>query len=174
MHRSSYFSMLNFKNKYIGDRKNYSVLDVGGSVIPTGCIPGIGGSYKPIFPDTEYVVLDYKSDNPEVSVPDIIIDGYDWPIEDEKFDVIICGQVFEHDKFFWLTLNNMKRVLKKEGLLCIIAPSAGPVHKDPIDCYRFYDDCMIAFAEWMDIKLLESSKDINSVPFQDMKGVFKK
>lgn len=167
--------MVNFRNKYIGDRKGYSVLDVGGTVIPTGIVPGIGGSYKPIFEHcSEYKVLDYKSDDPKCSVPDIIIDGYDWPVEDDTYDLVICGQVFEHDKFFWLTLNNVKRVVKPGGLICIIAPGAGPYHAHPVDCYRFYADCMKAFAEWMDIELLESSVDENSIPFKDVKGVFKK
>jgi len=167
--------MMNFRNKYLSGKENYNILDVGGTVVPTGIVPGIGGSYKPIFENIlKYDVLDFKSDDPKCSIPDIIINSYDWPIEDESYDVVICGQVFEHDKFFWLTLNNVKRVTKRGGLICIIAPGAGPYHAHPVDCYRFYADCMKGFAEWMNVELLESSVDETSIPFKDVKGVFRR
>ena len=173
MHRESYTAVTEFRNIFIGKHETgYKVLDVGGKETPSGRVPGIGGNYKNIFKECEYHVLDFKSDNDKDSVPDIIVEGYDWPIENEVYDVVLCGQVFEHDKFFWLTLNNIKRVLKKNGLACIVVPSTGGVHKHPIDCYRFYEDSMIAFAEWMNMELLDVKKYDSY--FNDIRGVFKK
>ncbi len=53
---------------------------------------------------------------------------------------------FEHTEFFWLTMREMKHALKPGGLCCIIAPSAGPEHQYPVDCWRVYPDGLRAAA----------------------------
>ena len=42
--------------------------------------------------------------------------------EAEKFDTVLCNAVLEHDKFFWKTLAEMKRVTKPGGLIVIGTP----------------------------------------------------
>lgn len=42
--------------------------------------------------------------------------------EDERFDVVICNAVIEHDKYFWNTLAEIKRVTKRGGLVVVGAP----------------------------------------------------
>ncbi len=42
---------------------------------------------------------------------------------DNYFNCIICNAMLEHDKFFWKSLSEMIRVLKKGGLLIIGVPS---------------------------------------------------
>lgn len=42
--------------------------------------------------------------------------------ENDRFDVVLCNAVLEHDKFFWKTVAEMKRVTKPGGLLVIGAP----------------------------------------------------
>ena len=77
--------------------------------------------------------------------------------KDEEFDCVISFMMFEHNPEFWLALNEMKRVLKKNGMLIVCVPGyhtsshtpATPncgdnypmaltygCHGDP-DCYRF-------------------------------------
>lgn len=48
--------------------------------------------------------------------------------EDDSFDLVVCSATLEHDKRFWLSVGEMKRVLKPGGLLIISVP--GYVH-DP-------------------------------------------
>ena len=53
------------------------------------------------------------------------------------------------------------RVLKPTGLYYLCAPSNGPFHKYPVDCWRFYPDCGTALAKWanrnkVDAVMLES------------------
>jgi SAM-dependent methyltransferase len=43
-------------------------------------------------------------------------------IEDNRFDVVLCNAVLEHDKFFWKTVAEMKRVAKPGGLIVVGAP----------------------------------------------------
>jgi SAM-dependent methyltransferase len=42
--------------------------------------------------------------------------------KDNLFDLILCSATLEHDKRFWLSVNEMKRVLKPGGLLIISVP----------------------------------------------------
>jgi SAM-dependent methyltransferase len=42
--------------------------------------------------------------------------------QDEEFDLIVCNAMLEHDPFFWRSISEMKRVLKKGGILIIGVP----------------------------------------------------
>ena len=42
--------------------------------------------------------------------------------EDEMFDVVLCNSVLEHDKYFWRTIAEIKRVTKIGGLIIIGTP----------------------------------------------------
>ena len=42
--------------------------------------------------------------------------------EDETFDVVLCNATLEHDKFFWKSIAEFKRVAKPGGLIVICAP----------------------------------------------------
>lgn len=42
--------------------------------------------------------------------------------EDNKFDTVLCNATLEHDKFFWKTIAEIKRVTQKGGLVVISVP----------------------------------------------------
>jgi SAM-dependent methyltransferase len=42
--------------------------------------------------------------------------------EDGRFDVVLCNALLEHDKYFWKTTGEIKRVTKPGGLVVIGAP----------------------------------------------------
>jgi SAM-dependent methyltransferase len=42
--------------------------------------------------------------------------------EDERFDVVLCNAMLEHDKQFWKTIAEIKRVTKPGGLIVIGTP----------------------------------------------------
>ena len=48
------------------------------------------------------------------------------------------------------------RVLKVGGLCCILAPSSGPEHRYPVDCWRFYPDGLVALATFARLDTLEA------------------
>jgi len=151
--------MENFVKKHVKG-KNLKVLDVGGA--------DVNGSYKPLFKNHDYKTLDWNK-------ADFIVKGYEWPTElVNQFDIVISGQTLEHDAFFWKTLKNMASCLKVGGLLCIIVPSGGAIHRYPIDCYRFNPDCVPKWAEWMELNLVESSWNKKDTPWCDTVGIFKK
>ena len=153
MHKSSHNKMLWFKNIYLNSSDSLNILDIG-SLDSTG----ENFNYRSIFknPNWKYVGLDYiDGDNVDILTEDI----YNiCEIENNSYDVIISGQLFEHLEFFWLTMNEIKRILKPEGVCCIIAPSGGPKHGvSKHDCYRFYEDGMAALARYVDFEVLHVS-----------------
>ncbi len=125
-----------------------SVLDVGSQ--------DVNGTYRPLF-DQEgwiYTGLD-MAEGPNVDIAPR--DPYSWPmLQDQSFDVVISGQALEHVEFFWLTVQEMARVLKPGGLLCLVAPSSGYEHRYPVDCWRFYPDGMRALAKYAQLEVLEA------------------
>lgn len=90
-------------------------------------------------------------------------DSYCWDcLPDESFDYIISGQAFEHIEYPWLTIKEIYKKLKPGGIVCITAPSAGPEHKYPYDCYRYYSDGFAALAKWAGLTVINIS--VGGVP----------
>ena len=154
MHKNSYSKMEWFKNNYLDKNHTLKILDVGS-------LDQIGDyNYRNIFNEEKwsYEGLDTRAGN---NVDIIITDIYNWfEIEDESYDVIISGQYFEHLEYFWLTMNQIERVLKSGGYLCIIVPSAGHKHDgNMLNCYRFHEDGLKAMAKYVDLKIMHVSVD---------------
>ena len=61
----------------------------------------------------------------------------DIPVEDERFDVIVCTQVLEHIPEPVAVLQELDRVLKPGGTLYISAPLYYPEHEAPYDFFRY-------------------------------------
>jgi len=162
MHQSSYQILTKFEElleKHSQGRK-IRILDVGSY--------GVNGTYKDIFADSErydYTGLDLEA-GPNVDyVPD---DPYKWSgLEDGAYDAVISGQVFEHVEFPWLTIAEMKKKLKTNGLMCIVAPSRGPEHRYPADCWRYYPDGFRALAKWAELEVLDVKTFWGATGFDD-------
>jgi len=116
----------------------------------------VNGSYKPCFDrvNWKYLGLDMA---PGKNVDIVLHNPYHWKeIKSRSVDVIVSGQAFEHIEFFWATMMEIARILKPDGLVCIIAPSGGFEHKYPIDCWRFYPDGFKALARYANLEVLEA------------------
>lgn len=141
-------------------KKQIKVLDVGSY--------GVNGTYKEMFADTakySYTGLDV---NPGPNVDYVPADPYLWPeLPKESFDVIVSGQAFEHIEYPWLIIEEMSRVLRKNGLIGIVAPSRGPEHKYPVDCWRYYPDAFRALAKWAGLEVIESKTNWGKSGFTD-------
>ncbi|WP_051955530.1 methyltransferase domain-containing protein [Beijerinckia mobilis] len=98
---------------------------------------------------------------------------YRLPLDDRSIDIVLSGQMLEHCEFFWLVFAEMIRVLRPGGFLFLIAPSAGPQHRYPVDCYRFYPDAYRALARYANCCLLDVWMDERG-PWRDLVGVFQR
>lgn len=154
MHKNSYSKMEWFKNTYLSTSNKLEILDVGS-------LDNAGNyNYSSIFNENNwnYTGLDIQDGN---NVDIVVTDIYNWfEIDDNSYDVVISGQFFEHLEFFWIAMTQIERVLKPGGYVCIIAPSNGPKHGGNMaNCYRFYEDGLIAMAKYVDLEVLHASVD---------------
>jgi SAM-dependent methyltransferase len=153
MHTSSVDKMRAFIDKYLVPKKNDALLimDIGSQEVH------VNGSYKPLFQDYSnwtYRGVDMVAGN---NVDIVLNDIYDWSqIPANSVDVIISGQAFEHIEYFWLSMQEIARVLKPGGICCIIAPSSGYEHRYPVDCWRFYPDGFQALAKYARLSPIEA------------------
>jgi SAM-dependent methyltransferase len=129
--------------------RSLAVLDVGSAAVTED-----SGTYRMLFePNWHYVGLDV-SDARNVDI--VVEDPYSWAeVEDASFDVVVSGQSFEHIEWPWLTILEIARVLKVNGFAVIAAPSAGAVHRYPVDCWRFYPDAFPALARFAGLNVVE-------------------
>ena len=160
-----------FKETYLNPNEELKILDIG-SFDKDG-----NYNYGLILNEKKWTYhgLDLKQGN---NIDIVVENAYDWEdeIEDETYDLVISGQAFEHIEFFWLTLEQVKRVLKPGGLFFLIVPSTGPVHKNPYDCYRFNENAMKAMAKYINFRVIEYGTNFDKIsdPWYDTFLVAKK
>ena len=162
MHFSSLENMRRCIDWYLG-AEAIDVVDLGSM--------NVNGSYRDIIPaDRRYIGIDLEA-GPGVDV--VLEDIYRLPFEAASCDLVISGQMLEHCGQFWRVFQEIERILRPCVMAFIIAPSAGPVHRYPADCYRFYPDSFQAIADWSQLRLVHSWTDERG-PWCDMVGVFQK
>ncbi|KAA9133549.1 methyltransferase domain-containing protein [Marinihelvus fidelis] len=167
MHASSLDNMQKCYERFAGQvdlagRERLTVVDIGGS--------NVNGSYADIFSDPiyDFLAVDLVAGD---GVDIVLDDPYVLPFDSGSVDIVISGQAFEHVEFFWKLFEEVARVVRPEGLVFLIVPSAGPVHRFPVDCYRFYPDAMAALARYTGMQLVDCWQDERG-PWNDLVGVF--
>jgi SAM-dependent methyltransferase len=174
MHYSAYVNAERFYDKYCKiNIENKKILDVGSY--------DVNGTMKPIFEKGQYIGLDMEA-GPNVDVVGV---SHDIPFGNAEFDIVISSSCFEHDDMFWISFQEMCRVLKPGGYMYIQAPSNGPYHGWPGDNWRFYIDSWKALEKWgkrlgYDIELVDHYIDETTPDptyqriWNDSIGIFRK
>ena len=84
---------------------------------------------------TQYDTLDYEERTTGVKflgdIQDMRIIG------DQNYDSVVCLEVLEHVKNPFRAIDEMHRILKKEGSLILSVPHLSRLHEEPNDFYRF-------------------------------------
>lgn len=148
-----------FVDKFKTDKLNgvYHDLDV----LEVGSLD-VSGNIRGHFKDfRSYTGVDMR-DGPNV---DTVLNGHELVEHygEEKFDVVCCFDTMEHDDKFWVTIDQMKRVLKKGGWLLLGAPGSNcPKHDHPNDYWRFFSSAFVSLMEGLnDIYVIEQIDDPN-------------
>ncbi len=153
--------MLAFREKYLESRKNEPL-----SIVDLGSLD-VNGSYREYFDVSSWTYRGIDMAAGE-NVDIVLQDPYNWrEIQSGSADVLVSGQAFEHIEFFWLTMLEIARVLKPEGLCCLIAPSGGPEHRYPVDCWRFYPDGFVALARFASLEVSEVYSQNGTTGYSD-------
>lgn len=119
--------MKEFVEKY--DVRGVTVVDMGSF--------NVNGTYRDLFPEGQYIGVDIV----EGRNVDIVVGSEEWD-ELENVDVVISGQTIEHVPDIPGFMAGIYRILKPGGLLCVIAPSAGPGHDYPVWVGHFSEEKM--------------------------------
>jgi SAM-dependent methyltransferase len=106
-----------------------SVLDVGCGMRP----------YEQCFAHCEYIGIDVESSGREGDYKraDRYYDGINIPFDAERFDAILCNEVFEHCEDPDALANDMWRVLVPGGHLLMTVPLMWGEHELPFDFRRY-------------------------------------
>lgn len=111
----------------IGTGKN--ILDVGCGLKP----------YQKLFQGNDYTGIDVRGGGHKDATKNVThyFDGTHIPFSDKSFDIVISTQVFEHAQNLSELTDEIRRVLKDEGVLFITMPFVWPEHEIPYDFRRF-------------------------------------
>jgi SAM-dependent methyltransferase len=103
----------------------YAAKEKFGKILEVGAVPSEASLLRAKFFDGSQEKIGINLDGPH-SYKDIhIVKGnanHMDCFQDEEFDLIVCNAMLEHDPFFWRSISEMKRVLKKGGILIIGVP----------------------------------------------------
>jgi SAM-dependent methyltransferase len=167
MHQTAMNNAKAFHDAYVSRLGRLHIVEIGSQ--------DVNGSIRDHFKGHDYIGVDFA---PGKGVQVILDDPYALPFPDSSVDVVLTSSCFEHSEFFWLTFAEVARILKPGGLCYINVPSNGPVHRWPVDCWRFYPDAGNALARWATrsgypMELLESCiTGQNGGSFNDFIAVF--
>lgn len=126
--------------------------------------------YKGYFKECDYKSLDCDPN----TCPDIVGDAHNLPLEDESIDAVICKSVLEHLHSPEQAVNEMHRVLKKDGKCLVYLPFLHAYHGNERypDYYRYtYDGVRYLFRNFRTIEMCPTRGHletiINLLPYQN-------
>ena len=94
---------------------------------------------------------------------DIIGDAHTLPFQDEEFEQILCTEVLEHLHTPQQALDEMRRVLKKDGTLILTTRFMFPLHDTPDDYFRYTKyGLQYLLRDWKILTLQEESSTIET------------
>ncbi len=115
-----------FLAKELDGRKFGLVLDIGAGK----------GPYRKFLECEKYVLLDVenRSGNSDTIIANL---NEKVPLADNSVDCVLCTEVLEHIKQPQHAVNEIYRILNKDGVLVLTTPAAWPLHEVPNDFFRY-------------------------------------
>jgi SAM-dependent methyltransferase len=98
---------------------------------------------RPLFPGREYLGIDVRA-GPGV---DELADVEQLPFPDESFGTVVALNTFEHVQRFWRGFEEVRRVLRPDGVLLVTVPFYFHIHDHPQDYWRFTPEALALLLE---------------------------
>lgn len=81
-------------------------------------------------------------------------------IPNDMFDLIICSEVLEHTNNPFHAVNELRRILKPKGLVCVSTPFNFRIHGPLPDNWRFtIHGLKVLFSDFQDVRINELNDD---------------
>jgi len=128
--------MKRFVSKYLDPNIKMKILEVGSLDTSN---PNKKLIFRRYFDNKnwDFIGLDLIAGN---NVDVVSKDKYNYPFDDNSFDLVISGNTLEHVEDMYLWIKEIARLTN--NLVCIIVPNTRPYHNYPIDCWRVFPDGM--------------------------------
>lgn len=131
------------------NRKFSVVVDIGAGTAP----------YKKLISHERYIGVDIEDRG---GVIDVLIEDINkgLSLPDSIADLVLCTEVLEHVRKPGDVVNELFRILKKDGILILTTPMVWPVHEAPNDFYRFTNfglEYLMREAGFRDVKVEASN-----------------
>jgi len=95
------------------------------------------GPYRKLFKHARYEAADFAQFAERHTPLDYVCDINDIPVENGRFDAVVCNQVLEHLPDPYAALRELRRVLKPGGRILLTAPLFYHEHQKPYDYFRY-------------------------------------
>jgi len=115
-------------------REAARTLPAGSRVLDAGSGPA---PFRELFERVQYETADHLKNSYKYFPPTYTCDLRNIPVENGRFDRVICTQVLEHVPDPVAVLAELSRVLKPEGDIWLSAPLFFEEHEGPRDFFRY-------------------------------------
>lgn len=102
-----------------------------------------GFDLRRLFPGKAYTGLDFRS-GPGV---DCVADVEALPFPAASFGTVLAFNTFEHVRRFWIGFEEVRRILRPDGVFVVSVPFHFHVHAHPNDYWRFTPEAMDSLLE---------------------------
>jgi SAM-dependent methyltransferase len=161
-------------------KQGYSVLEIGAADNPSTYQRIVGG--KAVLWDSLDIAGPNEGNASVHTAPTYIAKSeYSFPIRNDRYDVVLSGQVIEHVRKVWRWMPELARVCKPGGMVITIGPVSWHYHEAPVDCSRIYPEGMkalsedsgleVVISEWESVELRSLSRLLRKTRHQRLCGL---
>lgn len=132
----------------------------------------VNGGVRHLFNPKKYTGIDLVLGNGV----DYVMSGHDVHefFGSNNFDTVICLETIEHDEMFWITIQNISKVLQKDGYFILSSPTIDfPLHHEP-DYYRFTERAITSLIQMAGCEVLRVESLPDTVGKHSIIGIGKK
>jgi len=131
------------------DKEGLKLLDIA---------PQVHEGASPYFTKVTVETLDIDPESKATYIADLCKTN-DSSIPSNSFDIVVCTEVLEHTLQPFDAVTEIKRILKKEGIVLISAPFNFRIHGPLPDCWRFSIHGLKALFKEFEIMKIDALED---------------